>query len=112
MGRPEIPRRVTDLLSEIEGFNDSPAAKELSVIGYDDSRLSRLTHTDLTTVAQDAEQMARWQWRRSSSDWRTTLLCRRATVSSTPPRAGPRGHRASPTRDLSKGEIEDWGGRP
>jgi DNA-binding LacI/PurR family transcriptional regulator len=32
---------------------------EISVMGYDDSRLARLTHNDLTTVAQDAEQMAR-----------------------------------------------------
>ena len=32
---------------------------EVSVIGYDDSRLARLTHVNLTTVAQDPEQMAR-----------------------------------------------------
>ena len=32
---------------------------DISVIGYDDSRLARLTHIDLTTVAQDAEQTAR-----------------------------------------------------
>jgi DNA-binding LacI/PurR family transcriptional regulator len=32
---------------------------EVSVIGYDDSRLARLTHINLTTVAQDPEQMAR-----------------------------------------------------
>jgi len=32
---------------------------EISVIGYDDSRLARLTHVNLTTVAQDADQMAR-----------------------------------------------------
>ena len=32
---------------------------ELSVIGYDDSRLARLTHINLTTVAQDPEQLAR-----------------------------------------------------
>jgi DNA-binding LacI/PurR family transcriptional regulator len=32
---------------------------DISVIGYDDSRLARLTHVDLTTVAQDAEQTAR-----------------------------------------------------
>jgi DNA-binding LacI/PurR family transcriptional regulator len=32
---------------------------EVSVVGYDDSRLARLTHVDLTTVAQDAERMAR-----------------------------------------------------
>ena len=27
------------------------------MIGYDDSRLARLSHVNLTTVAQDAEQM-------------------------------------------------------
>ncbi|MCE0765751.1 LacI family transcriptional regulator [Pseudonocardia kujensis] len=32
---------------------------EISVMGYDDSRLARLTHVDLTTVAQDAPEMAR-----------------------------------------------------
>ena len=30
---------------------------DISVIGYDDSRLARLSHVDLTTVAQDTEQM-------------------------------------------------------
>src|SRR5207249_153573 len=30
---------------------------DISVVGYDDSRLPRLSHADLTTVAQDAEQM-------------------------------------------------------
>lgn len=29
----------------------------ISVVGYDDSRLARLAHVDLTTVAQDAERM-------------------------------------------------------
>jgi DNA-binding LacI/PurR family transcriptional regulator len=32
---------------------------EISVIGFDDSRLARLTHNDLTTVAQDPGLMAR-----------------------------------------------------
>ncbi|WP_344416595.1 LacI family DNA-binding transcriptional regulator [Pseudonocardia ailaonensis] len=32
---------------------------ELSIVGYDDSRLARLTHVDLTTIAQDAREMAR-----------------------------------------------------
>ena len=36
---------------------DLPA--DISVIGYDDSRLARLTHNGLTTIAQDAEQTAR-----------------------------------------------------
>jgi DNA-binding LacI/PurR family transcriptional regulator len=30
---------------------------DISVVGYDDSRLARLSHVNLTTVAQDAEQM-------------------------------------------------------
>ena len=30
---------------------------DISVIGYDDSRLARLSHVDLTTVAQDTEQI-------------------------------------------------------
>ena len=31
--------------------------RDLSVVGYDDSRLARLSHVNLTTVAQDADQM-------------------------------------------------------
>jgi DNA-binding LacI/PurR family transcriptional regulator len=32
---------------------------DVSVVGYDDSRLARLAHVDLTTVRQDVEQLAR-----------------------------------------------------
>jgi DNA-binding LacI/PurR family transcriptional regulator len=32
---------------------------QVSVVGYDDSRLARLAHVDLTTVRQDAEELAR-----------------------------------------------------
>ncbi len=32
---------------------------EVSVVGYDDSPLSRLAHVDLTTVSQDSEQLTR-----------------------------------------------------
>ena len=35
---------------------DVPA--DMSVIGYDDDRLSRLSHINLTTIAQDARQLA------------------------------------------------------
>uniref|UniRef100_UPI0015EFF36F LacI family DNA-binding transcriptional regulator n=1 Tax=Pseudonocardia pini TaxID=2758030 RepID=UPI0015EFF36F len=31
----------------------------VSVVGYDDTQLSRLAHVDLTTVAQDAAEIAR-----------------------------------------------------
>lgn len=33
--------------------------QHVSVVGYDDSRLARLAHVDLTTVRQDVEQLAR-----------------------------------------------------
>ncbi|MFC9549928.1 substrate-binding domain-containing protein [Rhodococcus sp. NPDC056960] len=32
---------------------------QASIVGYDDSRLVRLAHVDLTTVRQDAEQLVR-----------------------------------------------------
>ena len=32
--------------------------QDISVVGFDDSRLARLSHVDLTTVAQDAGRMA------------------------------------------------------
>ncbi|GAA0535358.1 LacI family transcriptional regulator [Saccharopolyspora subtropica] len=32
---------------------------QISIVGYDDSRLARLAHVNLTTVRQDAEQLAR-----------------------------------------------------
>ncbi|MFG1678654.1 LacI family DNA-binding transcriptional regulator [Nonomuraea sp. NPDC049269] len=32
--------------------------KDISVVGYDDSHIAHLSHIDLTTVRQDAEQMA------------------------------------------------------
>ncbi|MFC9360399.1 LacI family DNA-binding transcriptional regulator [Rhodococcus sp. NPDC057014] len=32
---------------------------QVSIVGYDDSRLARLAHVDLTTVRQDAEQLVR-----------------------------------------------------
>ncbi|MFD4502688.1 LacI family DNA-binding transcriptional regulator [Streptomyces sp. NPDC058457] len=32
---------------------------EVSIVGYDDSRIARLAHIDLTTVRQDTEQLAR-----------------------------------------------------
>ena len=35
-----------------------PVPKEISVVGYDDSRLARLAHIDLTTIAQDIPRLA------------------------------------------------------
>lgn len=32
--------------------------EDISVMGYDDSRLSRLAHIDLSTIAQDTDRLA------------------------------------------------------
>ncbi len=37
---------------------------DLSVVGYDDDRLSRLAHVNLTTVGQDVPELARLAVRR------------------------------------------------
>ncbi|MFE1880458.1 substrate-binding domain-containing protein [Streptomyces diastatochromogenes] len=36
----------------------SPSPTSISVVGFDDTRLARLAHIDLTTVAQDIPRIA------------------------------------------------------
>ncbi|MEU1256758.1 LacI family DNA-binding transcriptional regulator [Streptomyces chartreusis] len=64
---------ATPLPSAVLAFNDACATgvlnslfragvqvpDEISVVGFDDSRLARLPHVDLTTIAQDIPRMAR-----------------------------------------------------
>lgn len=51
-------RCATGLLDVLRGAGVAvPGA--MSVVGYDDSRLARLSHVDLTTVAQDAATLTR-----------------------------------------------------
>jgi DNA-binding LacI/PurR family transcriptional regulator len=49
---------------------------EVSVIGYDDSRLARLTHINLTTRRPGPEQMAR-RAVESSNGWKASPACHR-----------------------------------
>ena len=50
-------RCATGVLDVLRGAGvEVPAA--MSVVGFDDSRLARLSHVDLTTIAQDVETMA------------------------------------------------------
>ncbi|GIF20113.1 LacI family transcriptional regulator [Paractinoplanes tereljensis] len=62
---------------------------EISVIGYDDDRLARLSHLDLTTVAQDTAAMARLAVGRAIERAEGSPVGRRELVA--PPRLVVRG---------------------
>lgn len=38
---------------------DLDVPKDISIMGYDDSRLSRRTHVQMTTISQDTQEQAR-----------------------------------------------------
>jgi DNA-binding LacI/PurR family transcriptional regulator len=64
------------------------------VIGYDDSRLARLSHVDLTTVAQDTEQMTTLAVTRAIDRLNGTPVAHRELV--IPPHLVVRGTTAAP----------------
>jgi DNA-binding LacI/PurR family transcriptional regulator len=66
---------------------------DISVIGYDDSRLARLSHVDLTTVAQDVEQMTTLAVTRAIDRLNRTPVDHRELV--IPPRLVVRGTTAA-----------------
>jgi DNA-binding LacI/PurR family transcriptional regulator len=61
----------------------------ISVVGYDDDRLARLTHVNLTTVAQDTEQISTLAVGRAIARLDAAPVARRELV--TPPRLIVRG---------------------
>jgi DNA-binding LacI/PurR family transcriptional regulator len=71
---------------------------DISVIGYDDSRLARLSHVNLTTVAQDAEQMTTLAVTRAIDRLNRTPVDHRELV--IPPRLVVRGTTAAVTATL------------
>lgn len=97
LDRP-VERRPTALIA----FNDRCATgvldvlrgrgvavpDELSVVGYDDSRLARLGHVDLTTVAQDSARITSETVRRAVDRLEGTPIAQRELV--IPPRLVPR----------------------
>lgn len=66
---------------------------DISVIGYDDSRLARLSHVNLTTVAQDTEQMTTLAVTRAIDRLNGTPVAHRELV--IPPRLVVRGTTAA-----------------
>jgi DNA-binding LacI/PurR family transcriptional regulator len=70
--------------------------KDLSVVGFDDSSLSRLSHVDLTTVAQDAARMTELAVTRAVARVEGTAAGGREQVVT--PRLIVRGTTAPPTR--------------
>ena len=68
-GRLDGPDAVTAVLASNDrtaaGFLDTvfrsgvAVPQQMSVVGYDDSRLARLAYINLTTVAQDVPELAR-----------------------------------------------------
>jgi len=66
---------------------------DVSVIGYDDSRLARLTYLDLTTIAQDTAAMTTLAVRRAVDRIEGTEVTQREVV--IPPRLVPRGTTAA-----------------
>jgi DNA-binding LacI/PurR family transcriptional regulator len=62
---------------------------EISVVGYDDSRLARLAHVDLTTIAQDTTAMTRLAVSRAIARVEGKPVDRREVV--VPPRLVVRG---------------------
>ena len=67
---------------------------DLSVVGYDDSRLARLSHVDLTTVAQDVDRMTDLAVARAVDRLETAPVERRELV--VPPRLVVRSTTAPP----------------
>jgi DNA-binding LacI/PurR family transcriptional regulator len=69
---------------------------DISVVGYDDSRLARLAHVDLTTVAQDTERLTTLAVHRAVDRLDATPVTRRELVVA--PRLVVRSTTAGPPR--------------
>ncbi len=67
---------------------------DMSVVGFDDSRLARLSHVDLTTIAQDAATMTELAVARAVARLDGTAVGEREQV--VPPRLVVRGTTAPP----------------
>ena len=88
-------RCATGVLDVLRGAGVSVPG-DVSVVGFDDSRLARLSHVDLTTIAQDAATMTELAVARAVSRLEGTETDGREQV--VPPRLVVRGTTAPPRR--------------
>ena len=86
-------RCATGVLDVLRGAGVAVPA-DMSVVGFDDSRLARLSHVDLTTIAQDAATMTELAVARAVARLDGTAVGEREQV--VPPRLVIRGTTAPP----------------
>lgn len=77
------------------------AQRAMSVVGFDDSRLARLSHVDLTTIAQDAPTMTELAVARAVARLDGDVRGEREQV--VPPRLVVRGTSGPPAQDVPAG---------
>ncbi len=75
---------------------------DISVVGYDNARLARLSHIDLTTIAQDVERITTLAVARAIDRLESTPVTRRELV--VPPHLVIRGTTAAPPADTQPGD--------
>ncbi|MFG1924591.1 LacI family DNA-binding transcriptional regulator [Cryptosporangium sp. NPDC048952] len=80
---------------------------DVSVVGYDDSRLARLTYLDLTTIAQDTEAMTTQAIQRAITRIEGAPVLQREVV--TPPHLVVRGTTAPPPRNAALARLGPGG---
>ena len=86
-------RCATGVLDVLRGAGVA-VPRDMSVVGFDDSRLARLSHVDLTTIAQDATTMTELAVARAVARLDGTVVGEREQV--VPPRLVVRGTTAPP----------------
>ena len=85
-----------DLHSASRSADRAQRGSAISVVGFDDSRLARLSHVDLTTIAQDAATMTELAVARAVARLDGIAVGEREQV--VPPRLVVRGTTAPPAR--------------
>jgi DNA-binding LacI/PurR family transcriptional regulator len=71
---------VPDLTTTVLGRNGLKVPDDISVVGYDDSRLARLAYVNLTTIAQDTATMTRLAVARAIDRIEASAITRRDIV--------------------------------